>query len=525
MATLDIGGKRVQVGDEFLRMTPEQQNAAVEEIAGQIGATGSAPQGGNATPPVGLQPGTQEYADWAGEQARAGNTLPMVSPHSTQPPSGDDWQAPGSLLPIQFPADQQTNGGWPRLAVPSLITDAIGAVAAPGTALQGGYDEREVDPQTGAVSPFDPRMMDDAANLASMVTPADAAATLAAPRIAAKGSVAERLAKPVGPFRDIPEAPAPRAPQKVPTPEIDDLYAVKDSAYDFADKIGARYSADAIDGLAGDMIQRAVKDKFNPELHRDTAAFLNGLGAQPESMSLTQLDQLRQIIRRDLVKPDGPDAHFGKQFIRAIDDFIDTAGPGKITGVSGETANFAIRAARKANATLRRAETVQDIIENARLSAAASGSGGNIDNAIRQGFARVLKSDKLSMGFSKEELAQMEHVVTGSKGQNALRLLGKLSPSGNGLMAALGLGATVTNPVMAIGPAAGMVAKTLSDRATKKSIEDLTHMVRTGGSPQLPDIPARPGTPVTPKASTTLLQQNFGARPLPISRPRPRLEA
>lgn len=41
MATLDINGKRVQVGDEFLRMTPEQQNAAVEEISGQI-----APQSG-----------------------------------------------------------------------------------------------------------------------------------------------------------------------------------------------------------------------------------------------------------------------------------------------------------------------------------------------------------------------------------------------------------------------------------------------------------------------------------------------
>lgn len=38
MATLNIGGKRVKVSDDFLRMTPEQQNATAEEIAGQIGA-------------------------------------------------------------------------------------------------------------------------------------------------------------------------------------------------------------------------------------------------------------------------------------------------------------------------------------------------------------------------------------------------------------------------------------------------------------------------------------------------------
>lgn len=515
MATLNIGGKRVKVGDEFLRMSPEQQNAAVEEIAGQMGASAvPSPSLGPATPPAGLRPGTREYADWAGEQARAGNKLPQVSnPNPEQP-----WDAPGSLVPIQF----QQGTGNARLAMPSLITDAISAVQAPGKALQGGYDERQIDHQTGALSPFDPRMVDDAANLASMVTPADAAATMAVPRVAA-GSTAERLARPSGPFRNIPEAPAPRSVPKAPTPGIDDLYATKDAAYDFADKIGARYSADAIDGLSGEMIRRAARDKFNPELHRDTAAFLNGLGAQPESMSLTQLDQLRQIIRRDLVKPDGPDAHFGKQFISAIDDFIDTAGPGKITGVSGETANFAIRAARKANTTLRRAETVQEVIDNARLSAAASGSGGNIDNSIRQGFARILKSDKLSMGFSKDELEQMKHVVVGSKGQNALRLLGKLSPSGNGLMAALGLGATVTNPAMAIGPAAGMVAKTLSDRATQKSIDDLTRMVRTGGPEAIP-IPARPGTPPSPKTSATLLEQNFSQKPLPLPITRPRLQ-
>jgi hypothetical protein len=39
MATLNIGGKKVKVGDEFLQMTPEQQSAAVEEIAAQLSVT------------------------------------------------------------------------------------------------------------------------------------------------------------------------------------------------------------------------------------------------------------------------------------------------------------------------------------------------------------------------------------------------------------------------------------------------------------------------------------------------------
>lgn len=40
MPTLNINGKRVKVDDSFLSLSPEEQNATVEEIASQIGATG-----------------------------------------------------------------------------------------------------------------------------------------------------------------------------------------------------------------------------------------------------------------------------------------------------------------------------------------------------------------------------------------------------------------------------------------------------------------------------------------------------
>lgn len=45
MATLNIGGQKVKVADDFLRMSPEQQQAAVEEIAASLGgqSPGNAP--------------------------------------------------------------------------------------------------------------------------------------------------------------------------------------------------------------------------------------------------------------------------------------------------------------------------------------------------------------------------------------------------------------------------------------------------------------------------------------------------
>lgn len=37
MPTLTINGRRVTVDDSFLRLLPEQQDATVDEIAGQFG--------------------------------------------------------------------------------------------------------------------------------------------------------------------------------------------------------------------------------------------------------------------------------------------------------------------------------------------------------------------------------------------------------------------------------------------------------------------------------------------------------
>jgi hypothetical protein len=85
MATLNIGGKRVKVSDDFLSLSPEEQQRTANEIAAQIGAApAAAPMApslaDSVDPPAGAKPGSREYADWAAARARAGKALPQVSP-------------------------------------------------------------------------------------------------------------------------------------------------------------------------------------------------------------------------------------------------------------------------------------------------------------------------------------------------------------------------------------------------------------------------------------------------------------
>lgn len=54
MATLSIGGRDVEVGDDFLKLSPDQQNATVEEIAASLGVGSDAPSEGSAGRVAGL---------------------------------------------------------------------------------------------------------------------------------------------------------------------------------------------------------------------------------------------------------------------------------------------------------------------------------------------------------------------------------------------------------------------------------------------------------------------------------------
>ncbi|MBO6901371.1 MAG: hypothetical protein JJ864_08495 [Rhizobiaceae bacterium] len=86
MPTLNIEGKRVKVDDSFLSLSPEEQNATVEEIARSLGVTGH--RGHDA--PEYIPPGVEGYNPETGEVEResspvggfiaGANDLPVIGP-------------------------------------------------------------------------------------------------------------------------------------------------------------------------------------------------------------------------------------------------------------------------------------------------------------------------------------------------------------------------------------------------------------------------------------------------------------
>lgn len=300
------------------------------------------------------------------------------------------------------------------------------------------------------------------------------------------------------------------ATKKAAAPSSELLRQMKTITYKQADNLGVAYSPTAFDNLLADMVGSVKAENISPDRHRAAYSLLVDLSKKRgQPISLTELDHWRQIIRRDLITPSygnpamSADAHFGEMMLDDIDNFIDAARGGDVISGDPQKAAKLIVAARGLNTRLRKTEMIEDALIKAKRQAESTGSGGNINNAIRQKIRAILDNPKKVRAFTAEERKAMEGLVRQGKIEDLLRWVGKFSPGGNGLIGMLTIGGTVMNPGMAALPVAGMVAKGAADAGTINKAKKLQDMVARGSASAIP---------APPKPSDGVLQALFAAQ-------------
>lgn len=259
-------------------------------------------------------------------------------------------------------------------------------------------------------------------------------------------------------------------------PSLDSLRAAKNAAYTAVDAAGETFSPDELGGMMQGV--RAALDDVNylPEADTVTAAMLKRLDeVSARGATLGQLDKMRQSIwsRYNSTKEPG---------LLEIIDQID----GLVAGRADT--NDLLAAARLANSRYKKAELLDLAFTKAADQTSSTGSGGNILNKYRQAVTSIINNPKQARWFSQDEIDTMRLFVRGDFPENAMRLIGKLSPSGNGLMTALNIGAAGSFGAPALAMSAGATAmKALSDNATGRAAEGL--IARVAG--QAPQVQAR----------------------------------
>ncbi len=265
-------------------------------------------------------------------------------------------------------------------------------------------------------------------------------------------------------------------------PTADELKDLGRQAYKAVDDAGVIVKPEGLQNLSATIKNDLAEFGYHPQLQPRIAPVLQELDTMAQGNStFTGVDTLRKIASSAGSSMDPSEKAIASKIIGRIDDYMTSVGPDDIIAGNADQASKAIGQARDYWSRGKKLDLVDQALNSAELRTAATGSGGNIDNATRQRVASLLLDQRKSRGFTSEERAVLEALVRGTPTQNALRLAGKLSPSGNGLMAALGIGGTMVNPMIGVASVGGMGAKAAADAMTRNQAAVAQKLIRAGG--------------------------------------------
>lgn len=304
---------------------------------------------------------------------------------------------------------------------------------------------------------------DASARTSPVVTPAAAGEGAAAGEAATAAERSAGLAK-------VPEA--------APTKEA--LKAASQAAYKRAEDAGAVISQDSFGKAQQVMASMLEKEGIDPTLHPSTTAALKRFTAEKGPITLEKLETLRRIAKDAESTQVPADRRLASRMVDTIDNFAETLAQKDFSAGSPE-AVAALKEARDLWSRSRKAETLDELVQRAQLSAPNFSASG-MENALRTEFRNLAKNPARMRVFTAEERAAIQKVAKGGATENALRMLGKFAPTGAISTAISGTaGFMAGGPVGAMAlPAMGGAARYAATRMTMRNVERANELVRRG---------------------------------------------
>ncbi len=272
-----------------------------------------------------------------------------------------------------------------------------------------------------------------------------------------------------------------RAAQRA-IPSVDDLRAVSNAGYKAAEAADVVVRPQGMQRLAAETISDLTDFGYHPQLQPRIGAVLNEMERLSGVNSTYKgLDTLRKIAGNVAASTDPTERAMATRIIGRLDDYMSNLPADDVITGNAAQASSGIRQGRENWARMRRAEMVDTAAVKAQRRADTSGTGGNLENAMRQNVRQILDNPRRSRGMTDIEKELAEKIVHGTKTQNALRTVGRLSPATGGASAQANVIATILNPFLAIPGAVGTGAKMAADRMTLRNVERLSEAIRSGG--------------------------------------------
>lgn len=475
MATLQIDGiGKVNIDDAFLKMSPAQQAAEVDAIASSI-------RGGMSTTPAAATAPAPAQAD-PNFQTEEESFLQSVNASQPKP---DTLDKRGSILP----AGRDKEGGLtlalpgflegPRQTIMDLLEGRRTASQITGKEIfeLGGLFAGAAPSPAAGTGPAIARAATEEAVAAAR--PAAPATPPPLPGAAAAAPAADDTALA---FAARPVAPAP-VPAPGPTATTAEFKAAAKSYYKQMEDAGVEVAPTGTRKLADEIAVAAQKANIDPTLHpRGTAALKRVQDAADKPLSFEKLDQLRQIVKEAGSSPDKGERRIAGVLTEALDDFVSRVGGSDVSAGDAAAAKAALGKAQELWSKFGKLETVDDLVERAKISA-PNFSGSGLENALRTEFRTLAKNQNKMRTFTAKEQEAIKKVAKGTAPSNAARMAGKFAPTGVvSTVLSGGAGAAAGGGIGAVAlPAMGFAARQLATVLTKRHVAQLETVIRNGG--------------------------------------------
>ncbi|MEM8714167.1 MAG: hypothetical protein AAGE92_00075 [Cyanobacteria bacterium P01_G01_bin.4] len=303
------------------------------------------------------------------------------------------------------------------------------------------------------IEPVD-QVTQDSAFLVGQGSPAASAALLSAPAAIGAGLGLQSLRRGAASSVRAADAPEPNV-----FGSTQELFDEGGRLFREAEAQGVRVNTDATKDLGVKALDAAKG--IDPDLHPDSTAVLRRIvdAAESGELSLEQLNTLRQIAN-DGVGGKPRDARIAKKLVGVIDNFVDGLESKGVTSGDIGAANEALKRARNLWGRARRSEVIDEAFRRAE-NKAGDATGAGFEHKLRIEFQQIANNKKRLRQFTPDEQRLIEGVARGDAPTRALRMIGKLAPTGV-VSGGIGIGGSAALLAPTLGPVLGPAALPLA---------------------------------------------------------------
>lgn len=209
------------------------------------------------------------------------------------------------------------------------------------------------------------------------------------------------------------------------SPSLDALNAKAANEYRLLDQSGVAFQPTSVSRMVDDIEALATKEAVaeRPEIKAELNRLKN---VRNQSLTLSQLNTIRSELQKRLIKSDNANIRrVGRDITDSIDDFVVNANSADLVGADVDAARTAFFKARKTYRQIARTEEIDELIRQAKVTAANPKSNVSLDTALRDKFSTLEKNPNKFFRYSPEEQQFIQYVARGGKPAQFLSSFGE----------------------------------------------------------------------------------------------------